>query len=289
MESVQAVFSNFLQEHIGAKNLDVLIVDFVFTTTRKRVQRVKTDSAIQARIAEIYEIYKRELMHQNCYNEKNVSAVIDGVIKAITHDESELLLKKIYEKEQLEKSIQKQKESIKESILLSYATLLTNEDELTKEAICDLKLRDIQMLGILKETVTEALLTTIERGSDIEDTTAEITKSITYQAIRDGEFLKKRFLDVARVVINATIEIADADAAVASPLLHGAVMGTKDGISKAVDKFRHDLKYAPEEIEAVLGRELDEIKKEIIKVDEAYVIMIKDCISTNKGDRKSVV
>ncbi|NLC28408.1 MAG: hypothetical protein GX780_06515, partial [Campylobacteraceae bacterium] len=166
---------------------------------------------------------------------------------------------------------------------------IEEDDDTLQAALQDSKLRGIEMLGILKETTQEALLTTIEKGDDIEETTAEIVKNISYQAINQGEFTKQRFLDIANTVIQVCVEIADADQAFAKELLHGGVHGTKEGIARAVEKFKNDLKFAPEEVEALLGRDLNETRKELLKIDEEYVHMLRDCSKNSSGISRKII
>ena len=136
------------------------------------------------------------------------------------------------------------------------------------------------MLGILKETTSEALLTTLEKAHDIEDTVFEITKNITYQAINEGEFTKQRFLDISSSIIEAAIEIADEDQSFAKNLLSGAIHGTKEGMAKAIDKYKNDLKFAPEEI---VENDLKNAKKELVKIEEAYIRMIEETAAHSSG------
>jgi hypothetical protein len=178
------------------------------------------------------------------------------------------LYKTIYEKEQLEKSITEQKNGIKNSILGTFNILEKHignmPDDISQEslqALQNAKLRGVEMLGILRETTCEAILTTLEKAIDIEDTVFEITKNITYQTISEGEFNKQRFIDISKSVIGVAIEIADEDQGNAKQLLNGTIHGVKEGMTKAIDKFKNDLKFAPEEIEEALYGDLNSIKK----------------------------
>lgn len=294
MESVQTIFANSLKENKTNPALPSLVEELSFELSRKKLQRLKDPAHIQKRIGELFSLYSHVLKEEGLDTPQLFTCSIDGLIKAASFDESELLFKRIYEKEQLEKLIAGQKNSIKMLIASTYATLeetidVTEHNAPLFIALHDSKLRGIEMLGILKETTQEALLTTIEKGSDIEDTAAEITKTISYQAINEGEFTKQRFLDVAKAIIGVAVEIADTDQAFAKELLHGCVHGTKEGIAKAVEKFKHDLKFTPEEVEALLGRELSETKKELLKVDEEYIAMLRSCASQSNGVSKTIL
>jgi len=294
VESTKTIFSNTLKENAAHANLPHIIEELTFELSRKKLQRLKDPAHIQKRIGELFHLYLEVLREQNMETPVLFTHTIDGLVKAASSDEEALLFQRIYEKEQLEKLIAKQRCSIKSLIACTYETLETSiqtqeHSQSLLKALHDSKLQGIEMLGILKETTQEALLTTIEKGSDIEDTAAEITKSISFQAITSGDFTKQRFLDVAKAIIDVSIDIADADQAFAKELLHGSVHGTKEGIAKAVEKFKHDLKFTPEEVEAILGRDLSETKKELLKVDEEYVAMLRASANASEGVSKEII
>lgn len=292
MESTQTIFSQTIKENRDNPNLSSFIAEITTDLASKRLQRLKDPSQIQKRLKELFCIFHHSLTEEGLASQANLSAIVDGLIKAATANEEALLFVRIYEKEQLEKWIDSQRNHIKSIISTTYETIedsIDPQDLSTHKALQDSKLRGIEMLGILKETAHEALLTTIEKGDDIEDTAAEITKSISYQAINEGDFTKQRFLDVAKGIIDVCIEIADADQAFAKELLHGCVHGTKEGIAKAVEKFKNDLKFAPEEVEALLGRDLGETKKELLKIDEEYVQMLKECSAQSSGISRGIL
>jgi len=292
MESTQKIFAQTIKENRDNPRLYNLITEISNDLASKRLQRLKDPSHIQKRLKEMFGMFHHCLKEEELASQANLSAIVDGLIKAATANDEALLFARIYEKEQLEKWIDSQRNSIKSIISATYETIedsIEPEDLQMQKALQDSKLRGIEMLGILKETAQEALLTTIEKGDDIEDTASEITKSISYQAINEGDFTKSRFLDVAKAIMDVCVEIADADQAFAKELLHGCVHGTKEGIAKAVEKFKNDLKFAPEEVEALLGRDLSETKKELLKIDEEYVQMLKECSQQSQGVSRGIL
>lgn len=296
MEATKTIFINSLKENRDHAQLLPLIKELSFELGRKKLQRLKDPHHIQKRISELFTLFKEALEEEDLKTAKTLTNVIDGLIKAASFDKEEFLYKKIYEKEQLEKSIIEQKHTIRALIATTFDTMEESIEGIKGEekapvlrALHDSKLRGIEMLGILRETTEEALLTTIENGSEIEDTAMEITKSISYQAILEGTFTKQRFLDIASSIIEVTIEIADEDQAFAKEIIHGAVHGTKEGISKAVEKFKNDLKFAPEEVEAELGYNLDETRKELSKIEDQFVLMVRNCGNTSDGISSKII
>jgi hypothetical protein len=279
MKSLQNIFSATIKESKENENLTSVISDLTFELSKKKIQRLKDDAHIQARLGELFELFTRALQSENLENSSNIDAIISGLIKAASYDKEEFLYKSLYEKEQLEKSINKQKESIKNTIMGTFDILEAHiekmDESISKEslqALQNTKLRGVEMLGILKETTSEALLTTLEYAVDVEDTVFEITKNIAYHTIKEGDFSKTRILEIANTILESTIEIADEEKANAKALLSGAIHGTKEGMAKAIDKFKNDLKFAPEEI---ASEDLKVIKKDLLDIDTAFVDIVK--------------
>ena len=296
MKSLQNIFSATLNENKNDPKLPSIISELSFELSKKKIQRLKDEAHIQARLGELFELYTRALQSEEQNSVENIDAVISGLIKATSYEKEEFLYKSIYEKEQLENSINEQKNSIKNIIAGTFNILeshIQNMDsnvaEESLKALKDAKLRGVEMLGILKETTSEALLTTLEKATEIEDTVFEITKNITYQAINEGEFSKSRFIDISNSVIEVAIEIADEDQGNAKDLLNGAIHGTKEGMAKAIDKFKNDLKFAPEEIEEVLNQDLPSLRKELISVEEDFITMLEYAKNSSNGISKKII
>lgn len=282
MESIQSIFLNTIKENKDNAQITKILSDLSFELSKKKIQRLKDDKKIQNRVAELFEQYCKILENENMQDATNISAIIDGLLKAVNNDKEEFLYKTIYEIEQLKKSAQNQKIEIQNSISKTYNVLEKHIQSLPQElqetalrALNDTKLNALEMLGILRETTEEAILTTLEKGSDIEDTTLHITKNLTYQAIKDGEFTKKRFLDITKTIIQVATELASTNLAFSKEIVNGAIEGTKEGVLKAIDKFKNDIKFAPEGDE-ILDNNLDAIKKDLQNIEEEYIQVLKD-------------
>lgn len=297
MESTHNIFAVTLKENKTNPELLKLIQELTFELSRKKIQRLKDEKNIQNRLGELFELYCKLLHDEGLKTPKAVGSVIDGLLRATSHDKEEFLYKTIYEKEQLEKSIFTQKQHIRETISETFDILESHIAHITDDtresalvALHDAKLRGIEMLGILKETVQEALLTTLEQGNDVKDTAYEITKNLTFQTINEGNFTKQRILDISSTIISAGIDIADEDLGYAKEILEGTINGVKDGITKAIDKFKNDLRYtAHEEVEGLLESELSLLRKDLLKIDEQFITLLEVLASQNEGISASII
>ena len=297
MESTYTIFLATLKENKEHADLYKLISELSFELSRKKIQRLKDEVNINNRISELFELYCKALQDEGLKTSRAICSVLDGLLKATTHDKEAFLYKSIYEKEQLEKSIYSQKQQIRTTLADTFNTLEihiasmqpeTKQNALT--AIHDTKLRGIEMLGILKETTAEALLTTLENGSDIADTIHEITKNLAFQTIHEGDFTKQRMINISSTIIGASIEIADEDLGHAKDILDGSINGVREGITKAIEKFKNDLKYAPTDaMEGLLETDLSELRKELVRIDEQFITLLEVLASQSEGISASLI
>lgn len=297
MESIQTIFSATIKENKENPQLLKLLSELCFELSRKKIQRLKDEKNIHNRIGELFELYCKALHDEGLKSPKAIGSVIDGLLKATSHDKAEFLHKTIYEKEQIEKSIFNQKQYIRSTIAETFTILeahIANIQDDSKvsvqSALNDAKLRGIELLGILKETTQEALLTTLEKGSDVKDTTYEITKNLTFQTINEGPFTQQRILDISSTIITASSDIADEDLGYAKEIMEGSINGVKDGIAKAIEKFKNDLKYAPtEEMEGLVESDLSLLRKELLKIDEQFITLLEVVAAQTEGISASLI
>ena len=297
MESTYTIFLATLKENKGNPELFKLISELTFELSRKKVQRLKDESNIHNRIGELFELYCKALHDEELKTPRAISSVIDGLLKAISHEKEAFLYKMIYEKEQLEKSIFAQKLQIRTTVAETFNVLEAHITHMQPEtrvnaltALHDAKLRGIEMLGILKETTQEALLTTLENGTDIADTIHEITKNLSFQTIAEGDLTKQRIIDISNTIIAASADIADEDLGHAKDILEGSINGVREGITKAIDKFKNDLKYAPtESMEGLLETDLSELRKELLRMDEQFITLLEVIASHSEGISASLI
>ncbi|MDR2081112.1 MAG: hypothetical protein LBP54_04415 [Campylobacteraceae bacterium] len=282
MESTKVIFKNTIKENKKNPQILTIIRDSSFDLARKKLKDLDKEEA-KNKIKELFELFALVLKEEKLKDAKSISSVIDALTNAASYDKKEYLFKMIYEREQLEKAIYNQTSDIKHFIIEVYdtienalTTLKGSEDEKKEiaQGLNDAKLLSVELLGILKDSAEEAFITAIEKGSDIENTVCEISKLLSYHAISEGRFVKQRILDIASTILEAACDIADSDHANASYVLNGAAKGVKEGIIKASEKFKNDMKFAPDEIKEFL-KKTEENKLSIIDMEESFIELLK--------------
>jgi hypothetical protein len=297
MESTYTIFLATLKENKEHPHLLNFISELSFELSRKKIQKLKDEKNIQARLGELFELYCKALHDEGLISAFAINHVVDGLLKAANHDKEAFLYKTIYEKEQLEKNIFAQKQHMRTTITASFemlehhiAKLPVDTQEAALFALNDAKLKGVEMLGILKETAQEALITTLEKGSDIEDTAYEITKNLSFHSINEGALTTARILDISRTIIESAIEIADEELGHGKAILKGTINGVHDGATKSIEKFKNELKFSPtEEMEELAETDLAQLRKELLKIDEQFIAQLETLAHQTEGSSITIL
>ncbi len=277
MQTIETIFKNSIRDYDNFENLENFIKETVFELSHKKLHRLKDERKIQQRVDELFEVFISTLKNINLYQSSYMQSVISGLITAINYEKERRIYELYYEKERIEKEIENEIKHIQHTSALTYETLENSnvKDEALTLALQDAKLSETQMLGILKEVTSEALITTIEKAQDVQETTKTIVENIVYQNTNKGDFTQKRILSIITSILDVAVELADANQAYAKDVLKGAVLGSRDGMLKVVEKFKNTLKFIPQD-EQINEAELESLKKELIYMDEAFISSLKD-------------
>lgn len=284
------IFLHTLQENKDNPQILVLIRELAFDLSKKKFKELKSDQELNEEVSNTFGQMCEILRSENLLNSKSVANLIDGITSAASESKEQFLYKLIYEKERIEKQIDDQIYDIKRTIQATLESIESHiqngefeEKEQILNAIDDAMLCDLQMLGILRETTEAAFLTTIEKGEDVRDTSAEIAKNIVYSAINEGVFSKIRFLEIAEVVIETAVTIANEDHSFAKELINGSVTGARDGILKAIEKFKEEMKFAPD------SENLIKSAKELVRIEDDFVTMLKNLMQRSNDPAASII
>lgn len=297
MNAIYDPFIAMLKEKREDSQLLKSISELSFEIALKEISTLKENEDIQQKVGTIFEALIKILHEKNLISSAAIGSIFDGILKATNSEKEALLYKTICEKELLEKSVERLKKEIGDTLNQSFTVLEKQisilHDEIKDDAFIalnDAKLRGIEIIGILKETTTEALLTTLEKGNDITETAQEITKHLVFQTITEGKLSIERILDISKTIIATSAELANEDISRAKELLTGSIEGVREGISKAIDRFKTNLKYAPsKEMEALLQTDLEELKKDLNKIDDQFIDLLNTIANETKGVSESII
>lgn len=199
--------------------------------------------------------------------EQTVSALKEQTMAL--HDELEDLMA---QKEQIERQIIRKSEELQQFKYRFFDVLekMFADNEPLLEKLHQIKIQAIDLLDILEEMVESAIITTLEKGSDIEETLQEIIKEITFETLNANVLNAVRIRRILASILQTALNIADATPNQADTILRGTLLGIRSALYKSIEKFHQYLLYVPEEVKALYRDEYKMIEVELDNVDTLY-------------------
>ncbi len=196
-----------------------------------------------------------------------LKAIAESILEIETqtlHDEVQDLLA---QKEQIERQLEKKAIDLQNAKYDVFNTIeldLGEDNPSIQRDLHQIKLQSIDLFDLLEEMVESAILTTLEKGHDVEETLKEITKDITYETLNEGSMSTIRIRKIVSTILHSAIGVAEATPNAAEEILRGTLKGIRTGLVHAIRDFKQQLQYVPEELKAGVIADygdLDELKQ----------------------------
>jgi len=198
------------------------------------------------------------------------TTILDLETESLQSDVEALLAKK----EAIERSLEKKQNELQES---KYAVFNALEDKLSSNEsalskLHQVKLQSIDLYDILSEMVESAIITALERDQDgdISETTIEVIKDITYEAIKEGSLNTIRVRKILSTILISAIDIAEATPNRANEILNSTLKGMRSGLINSIDRFKRRLAYMPLEAKHILIEDYDTIIEDLNQTDTLF-------------------
>lgn len=232
-----------------------------FYKKRKAKSLDKKVLSLADHIEQEWHIAKEDLKFQEL---KTIAETILEIETQALHDEVQDLLA---QKEQIERQLEKKAIALQNA---KYDVFNTIEEDIAADVpsvqrdLHQIKLQSIDLFDMLQEMVESAILTTLEKGHDVEETLKEISKDITYETLNEGVMSTVRIRKIVYTILQSAIGVAEATPNAAEEILRGTLKGIRTGLVHAIRDFKQQLQYVPEELKvSVLADygDLDELKQ----------------------------
>lgn len=197
-----------------------------------------------------------------------------------THNElQELLL----EKERLEHKISRKSDELQHLKYSFFDTIesLHPDNKEFLEKLHSIKVQSVELLDILEEMIESAILTTLEKGDDIQETLHEIIKEITFQTLNAHILNAVRIRQIFTSILQSALNVAIASPNQADLILRGTLLGIRSALSRSIEKFRQYLLYVPEEVKALYRNEYLTIETQLEHLDTLSLDILSDLRKTN--------
>jgi len=218
-----------------------------------------------------------------------IKIVATTILDSETQKQFSELEKLQEQKEQIERAIEKQSETLQETKYRVFHALenelSTNQSTLSK--LHQVKLQSIDLFNILSDMVESVIITALEKDSDgnIQETTSEALKDITYEAIKEGSLNTIRTRKILSTILHSSIEIAEATPNRAQEILSATLKGMRGGLLKAIDRFKQRLAFMPVEAKHILIEDYDTIIEDLNQTDTLF----SQVIQTQAADSSQLI
>jgi len=216
---------------------------------------------------------------------QELRSVTATVLKETTlslHNDLEDLM---VQKEQIERQIARKSDELQHLKYRFFDALekMFSDNEAMLEKLHQIKIQSIDLLDILEEMVESAIITTLEKGSDIEETLHEIIKEITFETLNANVLNAVRIRRILSSILQIALNIAEATPNQADIILRGTLLGIRSALYKSIEKFHQYLLYVPEEVKALYREEYKTIEEELDHIDTLFAQVIHSLSSRNSS------
>lgn len=198
------------------------------------------------------------------------------------HNELEELLE---QRERLERQIARKSEDLQHLKYKFFDSLesMFEGNEAMQEKLHHIKIQSVDLLDILEEMVESAIITTLEKSSDIEETLHEIIKEITFQTLNANVLNAVRIRQIFSSILQSALNVAEATPNQAEPILRGTLLGIRSALHKSIEKFRQYLLYIPDEIRALYHKEYQMIEDELEQIHTLFGQIVRGLSKNNSS------
>lgn len=202
---------------------------------------------------------------------KIVGEVIINEETTALHDEVESLLA---QKERIERELERKRDALQDAKYAVFEALENKAQEFPshyQHKLHQIKLQSVDLFDLLGEMVEASIITTLEKAHDIENTIAEILKETTYQTLNEGNLSTIRIRKVISTILQSAIEVSEATPTQAEDILRGTLKGMRTGLIRAIDRFKQNLLYMPDEAKTLLIEDYQNIIEELQETDKLFI------------------
>jgi hypothetical protein len=243
-----------------------------------------TDTDIEAKVGSVIDALNSEFsLKPDLLTLQELKMFTGAILEEETlslHDELEELMA---QKERIERLILRKSEELQHLKYTLFDTFekMMGEQEQTLEKLHQIKIQSVDLLDILEEMVESAIITTLERGPDVEETLHEIIKEITFETLNANVLNAVRIRRILSSILQSSLNIAEATPNQGDVILRGTLLGIRSALYKSIQKFHQYLLYVPEEVKALYRDEYKTIEEELDHIDTLFTQVIHSLATHN--------
>ncbi len=241
------------------------------------LDKEKQKDEISAVLTHLEKEWNIDISHISATELKTLSnCVITQATNTMTAQLQDLLL----QKERIERQLDKKTNELQSNKHQLFGII----EDLIKEKgaspyiiskLHSLELQSMDLLVLLEEMVESAIITTLEKGTNIEETLEELAKEITLHTLDEGILSAVRIRHIISSILKIAIDVAEATPNSANVILEGTIKGMRRGLIRALDRFKQKFVFTPDEAKILLIEDPQSLYNELHHTDALFLQTIE--------------
>ena len=249
-------------------------------------KRLKT---LEKRVATLLEDESVDSNNLSLEDMRTLTTTIVDIETSMLRNDVEMLLA---QKDAIERALEKKSDELQNKKYEIFDVMERHIDsDLALSKLHQVKLQSIDLYEILSEIVESALITTLEKDRDgeISESTIEVIKEITFEAIKEGSLNTIRIRKILSTILVSAIDVAEATPTRAEEILAATLKGMRTGLIRSIDRFKQRLVYMPVEAKHILIEDYDTIIEDLNQTDTLFSQVIATQASESSSQTRKLL
>ncbi len=259
----------------------------IFKRDIKTRYKSLSSSSMERKLETVLTSIKEEWSLQpNALSLAELRVLSNALLEEETAELQDTLEDLMAQKDRIERQISRKRDDLQHLKYTLFNALEKHmgDDSAQLEKLHQIKLQSIDLLELLEEMVESAIITTLEKGSDIEETLHEIIKEITFETLNANVLNAVRIRRILSSILQSALNIAQASPNQANTILRGSMLGIRSALHKSIEKFRQYLLFVPEEVKALYREEYQLIEDELEQIHTLFGQIVQSLAKHNSPD-----
>ena len=211
-------------------------------------------------------------------SEEKISAALHGAVDGIKQVESKALHTAHEELGQVKKHLKEEEgkfAGVVNEIFLGTKEAAENFSGEVKAdietALTDAKLKSVELLGLTRDTVKDAVHKAINTETKVEETIVSITRDATAKALGEARLTRERARKVSESVLSAAVEAAEELGSDVKETASAAAEGVRLGLTDSIEFTRKSITKAGKGVKEFSAEDLAQTKEDLEAVGDLFV------------------
>lgn len=280
LETMKSEISEGIKKAYASGSIKVEeIENIVSIAVSKVAQSAKNEAIDNNNIAkEAIQTAVAELKSIASIKKAQMEAVINGTINGISKDTRELisnidmeLLKTKYRLQEQEDILSVHLKEVLAGAKEAAAIFSDDTQSALEDIVTETKLKSIEALGLMQDTIKHSVHATINEGKDIEARVEHIVRKAVENALDAGRLSAQKVKEVSQTVILAAIEAAEESGKKVKETTKGAIKGAMNAVTSSIEKSKLKLQKLEKTTEGIIEEDYKQTVETLEAMNGSFI------------------